>query len=276
MRCPLRLPLAVGTFSVRNTPFAPAPRPVGVCVGPATTEARLFVSRVRLTNGTAYTFTVTATNAIGTSAASGASNSATPAGVPGAPTIGTATPGNTTASVTFTAPASNGGSAITGYTVTSSPGGLTATGAVSALTGTASPITITGLTNGTAYTFTVTATNAIGTGAASAASNSITPTAVVGPPGAPTITSTGPATPPTSGELVVSFTVPADGGSPITDYMAGCDTDPPGSLSMGSFGPSSPLTVTGLTPFTIYVCFVRAANGVGPGPIGSGTPTSAP
>ena len=66
-----------------------------------------------LTNGTAYTFTVTATNAIGTGAASGASNSATPAGVPGAPTIGTATPGNTTASVTFTAPASNGGSAIT-------------------------------------------------------------------------------------------------------------------------------------------------------------------
>jgi uncharacterized repeat protein (TIGR01451 family) len=89
---------------------------------------------------------------------------------PGAPTIGTATAGNAQASVTFTAPVSNGGSAITGYTVTSSPGGLTATG-------TASPITVSGLTNGTAYTFTVRATNSVGTGPTSAASNSVTPVA---------------------------------------------------------------------------------------------------
>ena len=81
----------------------------------------------------------------------------TPATVPGAPTVGTATAGNAQATVTFTAPASNGGSPITGYTVTSAPGGLTGTG-------TTSPITVTGLTNGTAYTFTVKATNAIGTG----------------------------------------------------------------------------------------------------------------
>ncbi|HEY5601852.1 MAG TPA: fibronectin type III domain-containing protein, partial [Gammaproteobacteria bacterium] len=121
-----------------------------------------------LTNGTAYTFTVTATNSAGTGSASAASNSVTPMTVPGAPTIGTATAGNTEATVTFTAPASNGGSAITGYTATSSPGGLTGTGA-------SSPITVTGLTNGTAYTFTVTATNSAGTGSASAASNSVTP-----------------------------------------------------------------------------------------------------
>lgn len=88
---------------------------------------------------------------------------------PDAPTIGTATGGDTQASVTFTPPASDGGSAITGYTVTSSPGGLTGTGS-------ASPITVTGLTNDVAYTFTVTATNAVGTSSASAASNSVTPT----------------------------------------------------------------------------------------------------
>jgi prepilin-type N-terminal cleavage/methylation domain-containing protein len=94
-----------------------------------------------------------------------------PATVPGAPTIGTATAGNATSSVAFTAPVSNGGSAITSYTVTSSPEGITASGA-------SSPITVTGLTNGTAYTFTVTATNAIGVSASSSASNSVTPTAI--------------------------------------------------------------------------------------------------
>lgn len=89
---------------------------------------------------------------------------------PGAPQIGTATLGNTEATVSFTPPSFTGGAAVTGYTVTSSPGGLTGTGA-------ASPITVTGLTNGVAYTFTVTATSAAGTSLASAASNAVTPTA---------------------------------------------------------------------------------------------------
>jgi hypothetical protein len=88
--------------------------------------------------------------------------------VPNAPTIGTATAGAGSASVAFTAPSNVGGSAITSYTAISSPGGITGTGA-------SSPVTVSGLTNGTAYTFTVVATNSYGSGPASAASNSVTP-----------------------------------------------------------------------------------------------------
>jgi hypothetical protein len=87
---------------------------------------------------------------------------------PNAPTIGTATAGAASASVTFTAPTNVGGGAITSYTVVSSPGGIVGTGA-------SSPITVSGLTNNTAYTFVVYANNAFGNSPSSSASNSVTP-----------------------------------------------------------------------------------------------------
>ena len=91
-----------------------------------------------------------------------------PLQAPNAPTIGTATAGGSNcASVTFTAPANVGGSAITGYTARSNPTGFGGAAA-------SSPVTVTGLTNGSSYTFGAFALNSYGPSPQSAFSNSIT------------------------------------------------------------------------------------------------------
>ena len=170
--------------------------------------------------------------------------------VPGAPTISTATGGNAKATVTFTAPASNGGSPITSYTTVSSPGNF-------ACTTKTSPSTVTGLANGTTYTFTVKATNAVGIGTPSAASNSVTPAPTV--PEAPTNVT---ATAGNAQATVAFFLAPsATGGSPITSYIA---TSTPGSRTVRST--ISPITVAGLTNGTAYTFTVKATNAIGTGP----------
>lgn len=87
---------------------------------------------------------------------------------PGAPTIGTATPGNGQASVTFTPPSAGSAPTVIDFRATANPSGVFANGA-------SSPITIPGLTNGVAQTITVKARNSDGFGADSVASNSVTP-----------------------------------------------------------------------------------------------------
>jgi len=94
--------------------------------------------------------------------------------LPSAPTKVTAVAGNASAGVTWTAPAFNGGTAVTGYTVTATPGPQTAT-----VNGSTTSAVVNGLTNNTSYTFTVTATNGIGA-SQSAASNPVIPSAWVG------------------------------------------------------------------------------------------------
>lgn len=96
--------------------------------------------------------------------------------IAGAPTITSVTAGNASAVLSFSAPTSNGGAVITSYTATCTTG----SNATSA-SGSASPITVSGLTNGLTYACRVTATNAAGTGSASA-SVDVTP-AVASPTG---------------------------------------------------------------------------------------------
>ena len=169
---PFTAPVSNGGSTI--TSYTATSSPSGV-TGTLTQAGSGTITVTGLTNGTAYTFRVTATNAIGNSVASSVSNSVTPATIPGAPTNVTATAGDTQATVTFTAPVSDGGSAITVYTVTSNPGNTTVTGSTS-------PITVTGLTGGTGYTFTVTATNVIGSSAASSPSDLVTTPLSIGTP----------------------------------------------------------------------------------------------
>ena len=80
-----------------------------------------------LTNGTSYSFKVRAINAAGAGPDSTASTAVTPAGSPSAPLSLAASAGNGLGLVSWTKPASAGGSAILSYTVTAAPGGQTIT-----------------------------------------------------------------------------------------------------------------------------------------------------
>ena len=222
----------------------------------------LSASVAGLTDGTGYTFTVTATNAVGISGPSAPSNAVTPLGPPGPPSVVTAVAGNSETTVSWSAPISDGGSPITQYTAQSDPGGHLATvdaptlsATVTGLTnGTAYTFTVTGLTNGTAYTFTVTATTALGTSEPSAPSIAVTP---VGPPTPPRqVTAVS-----GNSEATVSWIAPIfDGGSPITQYAA---TSTPGGHLAAVDGSTLSATVAGLTNGTGYIFTVTATNAVG-------------
>ncbi|WP_135549248.1 S-layer homology domain-containing protein [Paenibacillus cymbidii] len=195
-----------------------------------------------LTNGTSYLFIVRAVVG-GVEGADSNEVGATPKTVPGAPTKITATAGDGLASVAFSAPASNGGDAITRYTATSSPGGRS-------VSGTTSPIVVTGLTNGTTYTFTVTATNSKGEGPASTASN-----AVMQPIGVPALLA------PDAGDTQVTLNWQAVGEA--TGYRiyqssaagtAGTEVDTVSAATLS-------YTVTGLTNSRSYYFTVKALIG---------------
>ncbi len=148
------------------------------------TTSTLTCTITGLTNGTSYTFTVTATNIAGTSGTASPSSALITATAPGAPTEVKGVGGYTEVTVSWAAPINTGGRPITSYTATALPGGATCTTTVEPpATTPATSCTITGLTNGTVYRFKVTATNIAATSTPSSPSSGvITATA----PNAPT------------------------------------------------------------------------------------------
>ncbi len=176
---------------------------------------------------------------------------------PGAPTGVSATAASGAATVTWSAPASSGTTAISGYTVRA----VQDTSKTCAWTNGPLSCTVTGLANGTAYTFTVVATNTIGNSAPSAPSTAVTP---AGPPGAPTnvsvslLSGAG-----ATATATISWTAPADdGGMPITGTFA--FGSPSGNcFAAGATGSSC--NVSGLAYGTAYTFRVAAANQLGMG-----------
>lgn len=128
-----------------------------------------------LTPGATYTFTVQASNPNGSGPVSAPSNPVTPPAVapPSPPRSVSASPATKQALVAWQAPDLEGGSPITGYTVTPYVGSE-AQEAVN-VGPEARGTTVKGLANGTAYTFQVTATNEVGTSEPSQPTHAITP-----------------------------------------------------------------------------------------------------
>ena len=215
--------------------------------------------------GSKYCARVRAENSAGTSAWTSGAGPATVLAptVPGAPTGVVGTPGNTSVSLSWTAPADNGGSVITDYVVQRSANGSSGWTTVTDGVSSATTVTVTGLTNGNTYYFRVAAKNAIGTGANSAVSAVVTPGTTV--PGAPTgLTRTS-----GRGSVALSWTAPADnGGRAITDYVVQYSTSRTGGWTTFADGVSTATTatVTGLTNGTVYYFRVAATNSNGTGP----------
>ena len=202
-----------------------------------------------LTNGTSYTFKVSDTNGVGGGALSDPSSAVTPATYPGAPQNVSVVAAGGQAVVSWTPPASNGGSPIISYSVSA--------GARSCSYTVSSPetdsCTITGLTNGSSYTFSVTATNGLGAGSPSAG----VPTTVLFP--APVLTSAVAAknqitltwtAPTVTDGKIVSFTGSASDGHGHTFYCSGAKS-------------AKKCTITGLTDLTTYTTSVKATENNG-------------
>ncbi|MFM7077056.1 MAG: fibronectin type III domain-containing protein, partial [Planctomycetaceae bacterium] len=219
-------------------------------------------SSVRVTglvNGTSYEFRVAATNAVGDSGFSNVAGPVTPVAPASAPLALAAVGGNAQATLSWTVPADNGGSAITDYRIERSTNGGTTWTLVADGVSTATTATLLGLVNGTTYVFRVAAITSFGVGAWSTTSGPVTPMTVATAPSA------------LSGvrgdsKVDLAWTAPANnGGSTITDYTIEYRPSAGGAWVAFPHAASAATaaSVTGLVNGTSYEFRVSAVNAAG-------------
>ena len=247
-------PASDGGSSIGGYTVSSSPAGVG-----CTTTGALSCTASSLAPGVGYTFTVAATNNVGTGPASDPSNqvtvSATPT-PPGKAANVVANPRDGSALVSWQAPGSAGSSQITLYTVTSDPDGKHCTWTTGPLT-----CTVNGLVNGRSYSFTVVATNDVGDGAVSDPSNSVVPGSTDVPDAPSNVHATA-----ADSSAIVSWSAAADNGSAISGYTA--TAQPGGRSCLWSSGPLT-CAIARLTNHATYSITVTAANDAGTGPASS-------
>ena len=181
------------------------------------------------------------------------------AAVPAAPVVTAAAPDRRSVTVSWTVPV-NGGSAITGYTLTPLLNGVAQ--AAVAQPASATSATLTGLTPGGAYTFAVVAANVSGPGAAGTSASVVPFDVPDAPQQVSAITGTN--------RVGVSWSAPAaTNGRPVTSYdVTVLDQATSASIGTASFSGvmTGTVAVTGADPARTYVAQVRAVNLAGAGP----------
>ena len=216
-----------------------------------------------LSNGSPYEFQVASTNAVGNSAFSAVAGPITPVAPASAPLAFLAVAGNSQVDLSWTIPASDGGSAITDYQIQSSLNGGVSWTVVADAVSTATSATVTGLVNGTTYTYRVAAITSYGLGAWSTPSSPVMPMTV---PTAPTALAgiRG------DSSVALTWTAPTDnGGAAITDVLVEYRLTTSATWSTFAHAPTSAsaINVNGLTNGASYEFRVRAVNAAGNSPL---------
>jgi hypothetical protein len=239
-------PIDNGGTAILNYTVTSNPATSSVTTADGVTTTATFTG---LTNGQSYTFDVLATNSVGPSP-SATSSAVVPFTTPNAPVVVSITSTNAAATLTWSAPSINGGSAVTNYTITAAP-------SITPIVTSSTSYTVTGLTNGVSCVFSVTANNARGQ-STPVAFSSVTPMPIA--PTAPL--SVKAKVTANSSELIVAWSAPADnGGAAISEYTV---TSTPAGFNATTNGSTLSTTITGLSDAAAYTFVVKATNSVGP------------
>lgn len=231
-------------------------------------SAATTVTVTALANGTSYVFRLAAVNSTGPGAFTANSAAIMPATTAAAPSVATATRRNGQATLTWTAPASDGGQTIVNYVLQKSGDNGLTWASIPRKASTATAATVAGLTNGKPYLFRVAAVNALGVGAFSEKTAPVIPATL---PSAPTavMASRG------DRQVTLSWKAPTrDGGAAIGGYVVQSSSDGGRTWTaiQGAVSTTS-TTVIGLANGVSHVFRIAATNDVG---VGAFSPKSPP